>query len=214
MKVGYIWLHIGTIHGLVFYNQEKIFTDYYIEPKKSLPVALRCWALDYNITHQSLSVLLKILSANGVEGLPADSRTLLRTPAKKAVVTDMVYKDCKGQYWYNGIKSNLQKYADSEVSTISLIFNVDGIKPFDSSNLEFWPILFRISEMAEVRPMVAAVYYGIGKPPLNPFLNPLVDELLELLENGITINGKHIDIGVKFFVCDTPARSFLKGLYS
>lgn len=47
---------------------------------------LRKWALDYNITRRALNALLKILILNGMTTLPNDSRTLLSTPRKIAMI--------------------------------------------------------------------------------------------------------------------------------
>lgn len=62
--------------------------------------------------------------------------------------------------------------------------------------------------------MVVSVWCGEGKPSvLNDFLHPFVTELNGLLENGLQINGFHINISVRCFICDTPARSYIKGEY-
>lgn len=60
--------------------------------------------------------------------------------------------------------------------------------------------------------MVIAIWCGESKPTeLNDYLRPLVDELNGLLSNGISINNHHIIIKCRSFICDTPARSYLKG---
>ena len=41
---------------------------------------LRNWAAEYNCTLSSVTALLKILGKHNIEGLPLDSRTLLKTP--------------------------------------------------------------------------------------------------------------------------------------
>lgn len=59
--------------------------------------------------------------------------------------------------------------------------------------------------------MVASIYFGHGKPPLDSFLFPFVDELNQLIEEGLYINGYSVVVTIKCFVCDSPARSFIKG---
>lgn len=60
-----------------------------------------------------------------------------------------------------------------------------------------------------------SIWYGCGKPvPVNDFLLPFVNELNDLLRNGIVINGHQITIKIRCFICDTPARSLLKGKYN
>lgn len=66
--------------------------------------------------------------------------------------------------------------------------------------------------MAHIQPIVIAVWCGDSKPTvLNDFLRPFVDELNGLLNNGVIINGHQINIFIRAFICDTPARVFLKG---
>lgn len=63
-----------------------------------------------------------------------------------------------------------------------------------------------------VKPFIISVWYGEGKPtPVNDFLRAFVHELNDLIVNGIVINGYNIGIRVRCFICDTPARSLLKG---
>lgn len=67
-------------------------------------------------------------------------------------------------------------------------------------------------EMPEIQPMIIAIWCGIEKPKnLNEFLRPFVTELNEILRNGININGYSLTVSVHCFVCDTPARAFIKG---
>lgn len=60
--------------------------------------------------------------------------------------------------------------------------------------------------------MVVAVWSGSSKPSdLNAYLEPFVAEVKTLSRDGIGINGFHISIVIRAFICDTPARSFIKG---
>lgn len=77
--------------------------------------------------------------------------------------------------------------------------------------MQFWPILFSIHD-SNIEPMIIGIYCGESKPPTpDEFLTPFVDELLTILNNGIIINGYKISIYIRCFICDTPARSFIKG---
>lgn len=52
----------------------------------------------------------------------------------------------------------------------------------------------------------------IGKPKdVNWYMGPFVKELKPILENGLIINEKKISIKIRCWICDTPARCFLKG---
>lgn len=69
-----------------------------------------------------------------------------------------------------------------------------------------------IVEFSQIKPMTVAVWCGDGKPTnLNGFLGSFVTELNELLRNGIRINNSLITITIRCFICDSPARAFIKG---
>ncbi|CAH0550972.1 unnamed protein product [Brassicogethes aeneus] len=61
------------------------------------------------------------------------------------------------------------------------------------------------------QPMVVAIYCGESKPPLQEFLPEFVTELNEILETGIQVSQIRVKVKIRYFVCDTPARSFIKG---
>lgn len=167
-----------------------------------------------------------------MHSIPKDYRSLLRTPRHIEISPVS-----GGQLWYNGIKTNLQRIfskLDEDIH-VALNVNVDGIPLFKSSQRCFWPILASIHGsylmkinvncqmnwtcscsmlgMPHIQPMVIAIWNGTSKPnDVNEYLRKFVDELNEILEFGVTINNKHIDVYLRCFICDTPARSFLKGL--
>lgn len=137
---------------------------------------------------------------------------------------------------YNGIQNNLEKifaYLKSD-TIISLCFNIDGLPLFKSSKQAFWPILGKIFgnkidglptkiqivktmetilEFPDYSPFVVAIWSGDGKPLINEFLQQFVEELQSLLRTGLTINGHWLIINIKCFICDTPARAYIKGAY-
>lgn len=68
-----------------------------------------------------------------------------------------------------------------------------------------------------IKPMVISIWCGNTSEPndLNSYkdnyLRPFVTELSELLEHGVSINDHHITITIRCFICDSPARAFIKG---
>lgn len=171
---------------------------------------LKDWALRNQIKHTALNELLKLLSTSyGIEYLPKDSRTLLRTP--KLVNIQQMGTD---EFWYNGIQECLfNMFSNLEKSTqILLNFHIDGLPISGSSKHQFWPILMNVANMPHVlSPMVVAIYSGTSKPSsAEEFLRQFVNELNEILQNGLMINRNRIDVKVNAFICDTPARCFLK----
>lgn len=181
-----------------------------IDEQLSLLEDLRFWSLSNKITISAINDLLQILRSHGKTQLPKDGRTLLATPGSVNIM-----EMGAGKFWYNGIRQNLQNALfkiDMQVpSEISLIFSIDGFSPFNSSNWQFWPISFIIDELRNIPPMVAAVFYGESKPPLSLFFQKFVQELNEVILSGVVINNLKVSIKIKCFVCDTQARSFVKG---
>lgn len=67
--------------------------------------------------------------------------------------------------------------------------------------------------MPEINPMVIAIWCGVSKPTtLSEYFSSFVTELKRLLENGIVIGLYKIKILIRAFICDSPARSFIKGI--
>lgn len=172
------------------------------------------WALDHNINHTALKGIIEIINNRlGNEVLPKDPRTFMQTP--RNVTIEHLAND--EYYWHNGIQHCLEYLFSriSEPKTISLNFNMDGLPLFNSSREKFWPILFNIHEMPYVRPMVIGIYSLKTKETnVNGYLTPMVNELKPILQNGLIINGHNITVKIRCFICDSPARAFIKGMLS
>lgn len=102
---------------------------------------LRKWSNKYNIASCALSDLLKILIRSGNTFLPMDARTLKKTPQCINIFTMG-----NGKYWYRSIRTCLYQalYKLNRNVAIHLNFNFDGLPLFNSSTLNFWPILMSI----------------------------------------------------------------------
>ena len=87
---------------------------------------------------------------------------------------------------------------------------MDGVPLFKSSQQEFWPILVSVENLVDV--FIVAIFYGNSKPnPLNDFLADFINEVEILKNDGLVITAnKTITVSIKCFVCDAPARAFLK----
>ena len=100
--------------------------------------------------------------------------------------------------------------------TIKLQFNFDGLPLFKSSTTELWPILCLVTGVRS-KPFVVGIYSGKKKPKkLDEFLYDFVEDLRTLLFHGIVLDNVQRTIEVHCFVCDAPARSYIKNvkLYS
>lgn len=71
---------------------------------------------------------------------------------------------------------------------------------------------FHFQELPKIKPMIIGVWYGETKPVVNEYIMRLVTELKEIISNGIQINSNSIKIKFGLVICDTPARSLMKGI--
>lgn len=196
--------------------EKKMFVMY--DKNSTFSEELRNWAVNRKINHAALNELLVILRKYGFSWLPKDSRTILETP-RKLNITDIPFiggcnKISTGKYWYNGVENSLKNILSNKIdsdTTIYISINVDGLPIYKSSGTQFWPILGMVNNIRNLRPITIGISSGIGKPDLEPFLNPFVNEMKKLWSDGCTINGYTVKVKTSFFVCDSPARAHLKG---
>lgn len=187
-------------------------TDPEIDGVTAAPIGdkLAEWAVTHSITHLALKELLTILRCYH-PGLPSDSRTLLRTPHSYAV---RKMTDQDGHYYHFGIACGIESLNqfDKLPSVLRLQFNVDGLPLFKSSTTEFWPVMCLVRGL-QVQPFVVGLYCGKKKPvSLDDFLKDFIADLLDVLQRGITVNGVHFPAEIDCFICDAPARAFLKNV--
>ncbi|XP_077263107.1 uncharacterized protein LOC143897974 [Temnothorax americanus] len=166
---------------------------------------LKKWAIR-GVSCKKIDALLQVLQIV-FPTLPRTYRTLLKTPRS----TNLVNMG-NGKFWYKGIGCSVvprlsEKYLSNRES-IQFDINIDGLELYPSSRDAFWPILGCLVD--EKEPFIIAVYYGEGKPPLEPFLRQFVDELSNLMINGIMFQGTTYRVQVRNFVLDAPARAFIK----
>lgn len=120
------------------------------------------WALVHNITQSALKNLLSILKKKlPIENLPADPRTLLKTPREK--ICNLIDSDNE-HYWHYGLKKVLHEALisiENIQAEYSLNVNIDGLPMFRSSTESFWPILVEISELrSAIPPLAVGIFCG------------------------------------------------------
>lgn len=76
------------------------------------------------------------------------------------------------------------------------------------------PILMKILHKDyRCEPFEVALYAGVSKPnSRNAFFDDFIEEVLDLTDNGFIFNGKKYNFCLKAFVCDTPARAYVKNI--
>lgn len=188
-----------------------------LEPTCNEIKDLQKWAVVRNIAHVHIDELLQILRRRVLPDLPKSTKTLLKCDNKynNHIEPMKVSDGTDGEFIYIGMEDHLKttvnpKLHDSD--TLELIFNIDGFSPFKSSPAVIWPILCKVYTKIDVyEPFTVAVYAGNGKPEnSHDYLEKFVIEINKLLSQGVTINNKKYHVKIKFFVCDMPARAFVK----
>jgi len=132
-----------------------------------------------------------------------DTRTLLQTPRQTNIV-----KVCGGEYFHFGshniIKQMVLKDNDK---CFKLLINIDGLPLAKSSQASLWPIL--CSNTVNMTVYLVGAYFGYKKPTnSNVFLQPLINDLIDLINNDYIHNGNIIKVLLFALICDAPAKSF------
>lgn len=184
-----------------------------VEPNESIELnwseGLSAIAIKHNLTLAAVTDLLKLFHQKGITEVPKDARTLLKTPkqAEIKIVPPGEYVHFSLKDKISIIVSKFQLYPE----VIKISFNIDGLPISRSSKGQFWPILAHLDNF-EFRPFVVGIYYGHAKPfCASEYLKYFIDDLKVLLDEGITVDERTMKLEINNFVCDAPARAFIKG---
>lgn len=148
--------------------------------------------------------LKEILEREGVwEGI-VDSRSGQQPQNICDITSGRVYKDLRE----GGVISD---------SSITLSFFTDGVPLFSSSQVSLWPVFLTVNELqaeARYQPknlIIWGLWQGKGKPPMNVFLDKLVEDLQKLFTEGVEVVVGEAVLQVKaLLICaimDLPARA-------
>lgn len=164
-----------------------------------------------NISQATGDKLLQILRKRLLPDLPKTCRSFLNTERCKYQIVQMEDADgTQGEFVYLGIEAQLKMISSVKIDEsclIELTINIDGFKPFNSTNQTLWPILAKVDLKSE--PFVIAIYSGVGHPKYPcQFLADFITEINVLQVQGSSDLGKKVF--VKCFICDTPVRAWLK----
>ena len=198
-------------------NHETLLSDFEPEeePRQSLADRMREWVIKDNVKHNAADGMLKMWRSEGYNELPMTTRTLLKT------CTDYDIKEISGtSYTYMGVKKQLTSQflryptPDREnAKFIEISLNVDGLPLFKSTKKSVWPILGAIVNMDPKTVFPIAFTYGGSKPQNLDFLHDTIDELKDVLSNGIQIDTEmYLPVKLKCIVCDAPARTMVKSV--
>ena len=186
-------------------------TAFDCDDEEFLKEELKKWALLFDVRHNQLDALLKILIDTG-HILPRSARTLLGT--QRVVETQKIGK---GEYYYFGSSSILHNFLrypneirDGLIPPLKLQLNVDGVPLFNSSTRGFWPILATFSNLEPSLVFPLAILSLEGKPETREFLKEAVEDLKTILSEGLFDGVKTIPVVLQAVICDAPARAMVK----
>lgn len=178
---------------------------------------LRQWAIQSHIEHCHLDSLLRILRKRLIPDLPATAKTFLKTVSVNYQIKEFRSNEniVIGEFVYFGIASGLRRCVNKKVhlrDVLHLQINCDGLPLYKSSAKQFWPILCKVHNNPDIyKPFLVAVFFGDGKPyNLNNYLSDFIEEMNKLTQEGLIIEERTFKIRIMCFICDIPARSFLK----
>lgn len=179
---------------------------------------LRLLFVQFKVSHNFGNCLLTVLRNEGLD-VPKDIRTLMKTPTNHEIINIS-----GGSYIHLGLKNmllpilsknNAHIYINSHIIKIGI--NIDGLPISKSSKSQLWPILISILNFKELKKNIipVGIFHGFQKPQsIEEFMNPFIIDLLEMVENGLTVNEILFNIQISNISCDSPAKAFLLNVKS
>lgn len=173
---------------------------------------LALWATDFQVKHNALDSLLRLLKKSGHPDLPTTASTLLHTvtEVQTEIKSDM-------SYYYFGVASELLKHFKmypvherAQVDGLEISLNIDGLPLFRSSQMEFWPVLCAIVNMHPNIVFPVALTCGKSKPKNLDFLTDTIEKLKVVLQSGLKDGEDTISVILRCIVCDAPAKAMVK----
>lgn len=119
---------------------------------------------------------------------------------------EMVYFSIERMLNHGPILKKLLRQIPETCKTIRVCLHCDGMQPFKSSEVGFWPILGIVFNII----FVVALWCGPSKPSDSRlYLDRVVDEVIKLNKGGIYIGDAKYAFSLVNIRADAPAKSFL-----
>lgn len=193
-----------------FETESDLYNVSFKNSAMSLEEDLRSCFVKHHATHSLINSILSILSKHGHPNLPADSRTLMKTPRH---YNNQIISIDPGNYIHIGLASNFNRIISQYVAEIPSVIhfnvNIDGLPIAKSSGSQLWPILGDIIDIPS-QPFIIGLYHGLSKPgSCDEFLRLFVEEYISLEQNPLIINKKTYLLRLNCIIADTPAKAFI-----
>lgn len=202
--------NLNIFNNLLISNYKKIIN---VDNKSILCDKLRYWILQFKLSYNAINALLTILRSEGID-IPKDVHTLMNTPKIKEITSIT-----NSSYIHLGLKNMLLPFLEANNANIHVTnnilnmgINIDGLPISRSSKSQLWPILISILNFKKLSNNVIpiGIFHGYKKPHfIEEFFNPFINDVLEVLKNGLNVNGTMMNINISHIVWDAPAKSFL-----
>lgn len=181
-----------------------IETEDNIEEPLTVQQALGAAIVKAKIKRTAAGIILKVLHFFYPE-IPADYRTLLRTP-RKGDILEHEYEG--GKFIDYALERELIPIAEEiEMDKMTILTHIDGVPVANSSRKQFWAITCLVKEIDY--PFLSGIFMGETKPKnSNEFMGRHVKKLEKISREGITTSSKRVDVSIGPFIGDAPARSF------
>lgn len=149
----------------------------------------------------------------GLVELPLTYRTLMNTNKNVPTVqfndeTEIYYYDVK-----EAIVTHLLKFPPQEVLSLGEIrmqLHYDGLPLYKSSSKTLWPLLTSFCDLSPKVIFPLNLTVCGSKPKDISYLSATIDELAQVIQDGITVHGVNIPLNIVMIVADAPARSLAK----
>lgn len=168
--------------------------------------------VDNNLTHVQCNSILALLRTHScLSTLPKDARTLLNTPRNHIEISKVE----PGEYIHFDLESKIVESLSNTslniVTDLELDFSTDGCNLDKSSTIHIWPIQCRIVNLQHTKPIVVGIYKGAQKPhDPNAFFEKFVADIRSIMsKGGITFHDLKVNIRLRCFIADAPARAFI-----
>ena len=155
--------------------------------------------------------LLNILGSDHKVQLCEKWRNRCVPPNTLADIYDgKIWKEMK---WKDG-----SRFFDKE-HNLGLMLNCDWFPPFERTEYSvgvLYAVILNLPRAIRFKPenvIIISIIPGPSEPPLtiNTYLKPLVDELLDLWEDGVSIRGMKFNVALVCIACDRPAAHKIGG---
>lgn len=124
----------------------------------SLVMKVTAIAIFFNLPNMAVNAILALLRYLKHD-VPKDARTIKKTPRNGPTSNDFEHIGLQNQLKKKLLMENLIGVKNNE---ILIDINIDGIPLFKSSNINSWPILIRICNIADKRPFPVSILAEIA----------------------------------------------------